>query len=143
VAYLAVNLTTAVSWVTERIGALSTAATRGWALLVLGLLLCLLVTTYSLQDSEGLAKITVIATVDRLISAKPPHPPSPARTQAVAELRIEVQDFSRSHAGTYGMIVFDPYSGQTTSLNADRRFVAASLSKLYDVLTLCKMVSQG
>jgi hypothetical protein len=41
------------------------------------------------------------------------------------------------------VIVFDPYSDQTTSLNADRRFVAASLSKLYDLLTLYKMVSQG
>src|SRR5918998_3803348 len=50
----------------------------GWALLVLGLLLCLLVTTYSLWDSEGSARTTAIATVDRLTSAKPPHPPSPA-----------------------------------------------------------------
>ena len=32
------------------------------------------------------------------------------------------------------MIVFDPHSGQTVSLNADRRFVAASLSKLYALL---------
>ena len=44
---------------------------------------------------------------------------------------------------TYGMIVFDPYSGQTVSLNSDRRFVAASLSKLYALLTLYKMASQG
>jgi beta-lactamase class A len=41
------------------------------------------------------------------------------------------------------VIVFDPYSGQTASLNADRRFVAASLSKLYALLTLYKMASQG
>ena len=41
------------------------------------------------------------------------------------------------------MIVFDPYSGQTVSLNADRRFVAASLSKLYALLTLYKEASQG
>jgi beta-lactamase class A len=41
------------------------------------------------------------------------------------------------------VIVFDPYSGQTTSLNADRRFVAASLSKLYALLILYKMAPQG
>jgi beta-lactamase class A len=41
------------------------------------------------------------------------------------------------------VIVFDPYSGRTTSLNADRRFVAASLSKLYALLTLYKAASQG
>ena len=106
----------------------------GWALLTFWLLLCLFVATYSLWDSEGSARTIAIATVDRPTSAKPPQPPSPARTQAVAELRTELQGISRSHAGTYGMIVFEPHSGQTVSLNADRRFVAASLSKLYALL---------
>ena len=41
------------------------------------------------------------------------------------------------------MLVFDPYSGKTVSINADRRFVAASLSKLYALLTLYRAVSQG
>ena len=41
------------------------------------------------------------------------------------------------------MVVFDPYSGETASLNADRRFVAASLSKLYALLTLYREASQG
>ena len=41
------------------------------------------------------------------------------------------------------MVVFDPYSGETASLNADRRFVAASLSKLYALLTLYKAASRG
>jgi beta-lactamase class A len=40
-------------------------------------------------------------------------------------------------------VVFDPYSGQTVSLNADRRFVAASLSKLYALLTLYRSASRG
>jgi beta-lactamase class A len=40
-------------------------------------------------------------------------------------------------------MIFDPYSGKTVSLNADRRFVAASLSKLYALLTLYGAVSQG
>jgi len=41
------------------------------------------------------------------------------------------------------VVVFDPYSGETASLNADRRFVAASLSKLYALLTLYRAASQG
>jgi beta-lactamase class A len=40
-------------------------------------------------------------------------------------------------------MVFDPYSGETVSLNADRRFVAASLSKLYALLTLYRAASEG
>jgi beta-lactamase class A len=41
------------------------------------------------------------------------------------------------------VVVFDPYSGKTASLNADRRFVAASLSKLYALLTLYKAAARG
>jgi beta-lactamase class A len=41
------------------------------------------------------------------------------------------------------VVVFDPYSGETVSLNADRRFVAASLSKLYALLTLYRAASEG
>jgi beta-lactamase class A len=41
------------------------------------------------------------------------------------------------------VVVFDPYSGETVSLNADRRFVAASLSKLYALLTLYRADSEG
>jgi beta-lactamase class A len=61
----------------------------------------------------------------------------------VEELRSELPGISRSHTGTQGVLVFDPYSGKTVSLNADRRFVAASLSKLYALLTLYRAVSQG
>jgi beta-lactamase class A len=41
------------------------------------------------------------------------------------------------------VVVFDPYSGETVSFNADRRFVAASLSKLYALLTLYRAASRG
>src|ERR671921_2623632 len=116
---------------------------RGWPLLVFGLLLCLLATNYFLSDSQRSAKTTAIASVDRLTSAKPPQPPAPARAQAVEGLHSKLLSISRSHTGTHGVVVFDPYSGETVSLNADRRFVAASLSKLYALLTLYRAVSQG
>src|SRR5918994_333917 len=116
---------------------------RGWPLLIFGLLLCLLVGDYFLWDSEPSAMTTAIASVDRPTSAKPPQPPAPERAQAVEELRSKLSVISQSHAGTHGVMVFDPYSGKTVSLNADRPFVAASLSKLYALLTLYRAASRG
>jgi beta-lactamase class A len=86
---------------------------------------------------------TTIASVDHPTSAKPPQPPAPERAQAVEELRSKLSVISQSHAGTHGVMVFDPYSGKTVSLNADRPFVAASLSKLYALLTLYRAASRG
>src|SRR5918992_2391539 len=116
---------------------------RGWPLLIFGLLLCLLIADYFLWDPEPSAMTPAIASVDRPTSAKPPQPPAPARAQAVEELRSKLPVISQSHAGTHGVMVFDPYSGKTVSLNADRHFVAASLSKLYALLTLYKAASRG
>jgi beta-lactamase class A len=112
-------------------------------LLIFGLLLCLLVANYVLWDSGRSANATAIASVDRPAATKPPRPPAPARTQAVEELRSKLPGISKAHAGTHGVVVFDPYSGETASLNADRRFVAASLSKLYALLTLYRAASEG
>jgi beta-lactamase class A len=116
---------------------------RGWPLLIFGILLCHFVAIYLLSGSERSATTTEIASVDRPTTAKPPEPPAPARSQAVQELRSDLLGIAKSHAGTYGVVVFDPYSGETASLNADRRFVAASLSKLYVLLTLYKAASRG
>jgi beta-lactamase class A len=67
----------------------------------------------------------------------------PARAGAVEELDERLEDISRSHAGVHGAVVFDPLSGESASLDADRRSVAASLSKLYALLTLYRAASQG
>jgi beta-lactamase class A len=111
--------------------------------MIFGLLLCLLVANYFLPDSERSAETTALASVDRPASTKPPQPPAPARVQAVETLRSELPGIAESHAGTHGVLVFDPYSGETISFNADRRFVAASLSKLYALLTLYRAASDG
>ena len=116
---------------------------RGWTLLTLGLLLCLALGAYALWNSGRSAETRAIASVDRPTSAELPQAPVPARTQSLEELSSELRDISDSRAGTYGVVVFDPYSGETASLNADRRFVAASLSKLYALLTLYKEAAQG
>src|ERR687898_352814 len=116
---------------------------RGWALLIFGLLSCILLASFSLRESERPGNTRAIASVDRPTSAKPLQPPAPTRAEAVEELRSELPGISRSHTGTHGVVVFDPYSGEKASLNADRRFVAASLSKLYALLTLYRAASRG
>ncbi len=116
---------------------------RGWTLLILGLLLCLFVAAFFLWHAERTTETTRVATVDRPTSAKPPEAPAPDRSQALEELRSELARISETHAGTPGVVVFDPYSGEYVSSNADRRFVAASLSKLYALLTLYKAAARG
>jgi beta-lactamase class A len=113
------------------------------ALLIPGLLLCLFIAAYALWDSGRTVETKGITSVDLPTTVKPPQPPDLARTQAMEDLRSKLTGISKSHAGTYGVVVFDPYSGKTASLNPDRRFVAASLSKLYALLTLYKAASQG
>jgi beta-lactamase class A len=111
--------------------------------MILGLLSCLFVATYLLWYPEPSTETTTVATVDRPTSAVPPEPPARARSHAVEELRSKLPGISEAHAGTHGVVVFDPSSNKTASLNADRRFVAASLSKLYALLTLYRAAARG
>src|SRR5918992_2535267 len=115
-----------------------------WLLLALGLLSCLLVTAGLLWYRDSPMENARLAPVDRPASAEAPEPPvPPARRRAVEGLDRELRAISEAHAGALGVVVFDPYSGEGTSLNADRRFVAASLSKLYALLTLYRAASRG
>jgi beta-lactamase class A len=97
-----------------------------------------------LRGDEGQAETARVATVDMPATAQAPEPPmDPARVRALGELDERLEDISRAHAGVHGAVVFDPRSGETASLNADRRFVAASLSKLYALLTLYRAAAEG
>ncbi len=105
---------------------------------------CLVVAAIFLWYREVPAETPTLAAVDRPASAQPPEPPvDPARVRAVERLDERLRVISQTHAGTHGVVVFDPYSGESASLNADRRFVAASLSKLYALLTLYGAASRG
>ena len=113
-------------------------------MLALGLLSCLLVAAGLLWYRDSPVENARLAPVDRPASAEAPEPPvPPARRRAVEGLDRELRAISEAHAGALGVVVFDPYSGEGTSLNADRRFVAASLSKLYALLTLYAAASRG
>jgi beta-lactamase class A len=115
-----------------------------WVLLALGLLSCLLVAAGLLWYRDMPDESVMLTTVDQPASTEAPDPPvPPARRRAVEGLDEELHAISEAHAGTHGVVVFDPYSGEIASLNADRRFVAASLSKLYALLTLYRAASRG
>lgn len=97
-----------------------------------------------LWGGQGAAETTKVGAVNGPALAGAPEPPvDPARARALEELDGRLEEISRAHAGTHGAVVFDPISGETASLNADRRFVAASLSKLYALLTLYKAAAAG
>ena len=113
-------------------------------LLALGLLSCLVVAAIFLWYRERPAESATFTAVDLPATAEAPEPPvSPTRLRAVEELDEELRAISEAHAGTHAVVVFDPYSGESASLNADRRFVAASLSKLYALLTLYRAAATG
>jgi len=101
------------------------------------------VAAISLWYRERPAETATLMAVDRPASEEPPEPPvPPARVRAVEELDEEFRAISKAHTGTHGVAVFDLQSGESASLNADRRFVAASLSKLYALLTLYRAASR-
>jgi beta-lactamase class A len=113
---------------------------------VLGLVIitCLIATAFFLRFIEGPAETVEVASVVEPASAKAPElPVDPGRARAMEELDGRLQSISREHAGVHGAVVFDPISGEAASLNPDRRFVAASLSKLYALLTLYRAASRG
>jgi beta-lactamase class A len=113
-------------------------------LLALGIVACLVAVGAFLWYYERPPETMTLEAVDQPALAEAPEPPvDPARVRAMEELDERLRSISQAHAGTHGMVVFDPYSGESASLNADRRFVAASLSKLYALLTLYGAASRG
>jgi beta-lactamase class A len=114
-------------------------------LLVLGLLSCLVVAASFLwYQDERTDKTLALTAVDRPAMATPLRlPVNPDRVRAVEELDSKLPSISEAHPGTHGIVVFDPNSGKTASINADQRFVAASLSKLYALLTLYRAAAKG
>jgi beta-lactamase class A len=66
----------------------------------------------------------------------PPVPPEPSPQLTARLLRTRIEQVAAHYPGTYGVVVHDPSSGKTVALNADKRFFAASLTKLPVLLTL-------
>ena len=117
---------------------------RGPWLLALVLLSGLVAAVVFIRGGEGSPETTKVAAVNRPASAGAPElAVDPVRTRAIEELDERLEGISRAHTGVHGVVVLDPLSGESASLNADRRFVAASLSKLYALLTLYSAAAEG
>jgi beta-lactamase class A len=69
--------------------------------------------------------------------------PPPANPVEIGELRDKLEKVAASRPGVYGVVVYDPSSGKSVTINADRTFVAASLGKLPALMTLYRAVARG
>ncbi len=72
-----------------------------------------------------------------------PVPPELSTQLTARILRTRLEQVSAQYPGTYGVVVYDPSSGKTVTLNADQRFVAASLTKLPVLFTLYRAAARG
>ncbi len=58
-------------------------------------------------------------------------------------LRSELDRIAQAYPATYGVVVFDPSTGQTVAMDANRTFLAASLNKLPVLMTLYRAAALG
>jgi len=58
-------------------------------------------------------------------------------------LRDELEQIARAYPATYGVVVLDPSSGERVAMDADHRFLAASLNKLPVLMTLYRAAASG
>ncbi|HEX5847666.1 MAG TPA: serine hydrolase [Rubrobacter sp.] len=58
-------------------------------------------------------------------------------------LRKELQRIAQIYPANYGVVVFDPSSGETIAMGADQQFDAASLGKLPTLMALYKAAANG
>jgi beta-lactamase class A len=59
------------------------------------------------------------------------------------QLRERLERIAEAYPGRYGVVVFDPSTGQTVSIEPDGRFRAASLNKLPVLMTLYRAAAAG
>jgi beta-lactamase class A len=58
-------------------------------------------------------------------------------------LRSAIKQIAQAYPATYGVVVLDPSSGERVAMDADRRFLAASLNKLPVLMTLYRAAASG
>ena len=58
-------------------------------------------------------------------------------------LRAELEGITQAYPGRYGVIVSDPSSGETVSMDPDGRFLAASINKLPVLMALYRSAAAG
>jgi len=63
--------------------------------------------------------------------------------EKIEPLRSELEQIAQAYPATYGVVVLDPSSGQRMAMDADHRFLAASLNKLPVLMTLYRAAASG
>ena len=58
-------------------------------------------------------------------------------------LRGELERVAQTYPATYGVVIFDPSTGESVAMGADERFVAASLGKLPVLMALYRAAAAG
>lgn len=61
----------------------------------------------------------------------------------VGPLRSELEGIAQAYPATYGVVIFDPSTGETVTMGADQSFLAASLTKLPVLMTLYRAAASG
>ncbi len=113
---------------------------RRWAVffLFVACLLGLLALTFLYSpEEEPVSRVELPALQAR------PVPPEPSAEFTARTLRTRLEQVAAEYPGTFGVMVSDPSSGKTVALNADQRFLAASLTKLPVLLTLYRAAARG
>ena len=64
-------------------------------------------------------------------------------TEKTDLLRGELEQIAQAYPATYGVVVLDPSSGERVAIDADQRFLAASLNKLPVLMTLYRAAASG
>ena len=58
-------------------------------------------------------------------------------------LRGELERIAKAYPATYGVVIFDPSTGESVAMGAEERFLAASLGKLPVLMALYKAAASG
>jgi beta-lactamase class A len=58
-------------------------------------------------------------------------------------MRGELERVAQAYPATYGVVIFDPSTGESVAMGADERFVAASLGKLPVLMALYRAAAAG
>ena len=63
--------------------------------------------------------------------------------EKIGPLRSKLKKIAQAYPATYGVVVFDPSTGEKLAMDADHSFLAASLNKLPVLMTLYRAAASG
>lgn len=87
----------------------------------------------------------LLAKPEPLAEPGPQTPQTSGPRVVLEEMEVRIREIAEhhGHGGGYGIVVFDPESGQKISLEGEKVFFAASLGKLPTLISLYKSAERG